>query len=57
MSSDIDRTTAVGAFDDRVYVTGDVARLGLRPLGGVRAFTGDNVGIDQHRFRQQNADA
>ena len=33
-----------GAFDPRVYDPDDVRRLGLVPLGHVRAFVGDDVG-------------
>lgn len=42
---------AVGAFDDRIYRTIDVQRLGLRALGGMRPFVGDNVGALEERLR------
>jgi hypothetical protein len=42
---------AVGAFDDRIYRTVDVQRLGLRALGGLRPFVGDNVGALDERLR------
>jgi hypothetical protein len=42
---------AVGAFDDRIYRTVDVQRLGLRALGAVRPFVGDNVGALDERLR------
>jgi hypothetical protein len=44
---------AVGAFDDRIYVPSDVARLGLRALGGVHGFDGDNVGALDERLRAE----
>jgi hypothetical protein len=43
---------AVGAFDDRIYRTIDVQRLGLRPLGAMRPFIGDNVGALDVRLRE-----
>jgi hypothetical protein len=42
---------AVGAFDQRIYAVDDVQRLGLRALGGVRAFAGDNRGTLRERLR------
>ncbi len=45
---------AVGAFDDRIYRTVDVQRLGLRALGAMRPFVGDNVGALDIRLQQDS---
>jgi uncharacterized protein involved in exopolysaccharide biosynthesis len=43
----------VGAFDARVYDLDDVRRLGVRTVGAVRRFDGDNAGALVARLRDE----
>jgi hypothetical protein len=44
---------AVGAWDDRIYDTEDVRRLGLGVVGAVRRFDGDEAGSLAERLRAE----
>jgi hypothetical protein len=47
---------AVGAFDRRIYDVEDVRRLGLRAVGAIRRFDGDNNGALVDRLRSGTRD-
>ncbi|MBI4512066.1 MAG: hypothetical protein HY698_20710 [Deltaproteobacteria bacterium] len=45
---------AMSAFDQRVYNVKDIQRLGIKPLGHVPPFSGDQVGSLRHRLGQSS---